>query len=113
MKKIPETRPILEGASRSAPRRSASKSPFFGTLTAKQGVEIISYLRFPDEPLRRQELVSPKSLRLSPNELFLLIRADQLLATLDRLERMGNHYLDVSKLEASEVRRRLDASDPD
>ena len=42
-----------------------------------------------------------------------LARTDQLLTALDRLERMEKHYLDVSKLDAKEVQRRLGASDPD
>jgi hypothetical protein len=82
-------------------------------LTAKQGTEIISHLRFPNDPRKRRELLSAKSLRLSTNEWFTLIRADQLLATLDRLERMEKHYIEVSKLDAKEVRRGLEASDPD
>ena len=87
--------------------------PPFSTLTAKQGREIIAHLRFPNDPQRQRELLSGKSLTLSSNEWYVLIRADQLLASLDRLERMEKHYFNVAKLDASEVRGGLEASDPD
>jgi len=38
-------------------------------------------------------------------------RADQLLTTLDWLERMEKHYLRVSKLDAQEVQRGFEASE--
>jgi hypothetical protein len=89
------------------------KLPPFSTLTRRQGAEIISYMRFPNDPRDRRELLSAKSLKLSAGELLTLARADQLLTALDRLERMEKHYLEVSKLDAKEVRRGLEASDPE
>jgi hypothetical protein len=85
----------------------------FSTLTRRQGAEIISYMRFPNDPRDRREVLSAKSLKLSASELLALANADQLLTTLDGLERMEKHYLEVSKLDAKEVQRRREASDPD
>jgi len=70
-------------------------------------------MRFPNDPRNRREVLSAKSLKLSASELLALFRADQLLTTLDGLERMEKHYLEVSKLDAKEVQTRLAASDPD
>lgn len=89
------------------------KLPLFRALTGKQIREIISCLRFQDDPVRGQEILSGSDCSLSARELLILIRMDQLWATLDRLERMEKHYLEVAKLDAEEVRRRLDATDPD
>jgi hypothetical protein len=113
MATIPETKPTLKEVTGAGSVRLVSEIPPFGMLTAKQGAKIISRLRFPNDPQQRQELLSAQSLRLSSNELFLLIRVGQLLTTLDRLERMEKHYREVSKLDAKEVRRRFGASDPD
>jgi hypothetical protein len=113
MATIPETKPTLKEVTGAGSVRLVSEIPPFGMLTAKQGAKIISRLRFPNDPQQRQELLSAQSLRLSSNELFLLIRADQLLAILDRLERMEKHYREVSKLDAKEVRRRFETADPD
>jgi hypothetical protein len=73
---------------------------------------MISHMRLPNDP-RERELLSAKSLNLSAGEFLTLARADQLLTTLDRLELMEKHYLEVAKLDAKEVQRRLGASDPD
>jgi hypothetical protein len=89
------------------------KFRLFSTLTTRQAAEIISHARFPNDLRMRRELLSAKSLTLSGGELLTLARTDQLLTTLDRLERMEKHYLEVSKLGAKEVHRGLEASDPD
>jgi hypothetical protein len=111
MESSAETNLGLETTSSSAANRSVN--PLFPALTRTQVAEIVAYVRFPNDPRQRQELLSSKSVRVSPNELLVLYRANQLPATLDRLDRMEQHYLDVSKLDAAEVRRGLDASDPD
>jgi hypothetical protein len=111
--KIPGTKPTLKEVLGSASDQLVLKLPPFDTLTAKQGAEIVSYMRFPNDPRNRREVLSAKSLKLSASELLALARADQLLTTLDGLERMEKHYLEVSKLDTKEVQRRLEASDPD
>ena len=98
--KIPENKPALKEVLGSASDQLVLKLPPFSTLTRRQGAEIISYMRFPNDPRDRRELLSAKSLKLSAGELLTLARADQLLTALDRLERMEKHYLEVSKLDA-------------
>jgi hypothetical protein len=111
--KIPGTKPSIKEVLDSASGRLVLKFRLFNTLTRKQGAEIISHMRFPNDPRNRRELLSAKSLKLSGGEFLTLARADQLLTALDRLELMEKHYLEVSKLDAKEVQRRLGASDPD
>jgi hypothetical protein len=113
MATIPETKPTLKEVMGAGGVRLVLKFSLFGMLKAKQGAGIISHLRFPNDPRKRRELLLAKSLKLSGHEWLTLIRVDQLLTTLDRLERMEKHYLEVSKLDAKEVRRRFGVSDPD
>lgn len=96
-----------------APARLVLKLQLFRALTGKQIREIISSLRFQDDPVRGKETLSGSDCYLSARELLILLRMDQLWATLGTLERMEKHYLEVAKLDAEEVRRRLDASNPD
>jgi hypothetical protein len=110
--RIPGTKSTPKEVLDSASGRLVLRFPPFRTLTAKQVAEIIAHMRFPSDP-RKRELLSAKSLQPSAGEFLTLARTDQLLTTLDRLERMEKHYLEVSKLDAKEVQRRLGASDPD
>jgi hypothetical protein len=96
-----------------APARLVLKLQLFRALTGKQIREILSYLRFQDDPGRGQEILSGSDGSLSARELLILLRMDQLCSTLNTLERMEKHYREVAKLDAEEVRRRLDATDPD
>jgi hypothetical protein len=111
--RILENKTALKEVLGSASDQLVLKLPPFSTLTAKQGAEIVSHMRFPNDPRNRREVLSAKFLKLSASELLALVRADQLLTTLDGLERMEKHYLEVSKLDAKEVQRRLEAGDPD
>jgi hypothetical protein len=111
MKRKAKTKPAPETTSGSSANRSVN--PLFPALTKEQVAEIVAYVRFPNNPRQRQELLSAKSLRLSPKEFYVLYRANQFLATLDLLDQMEQHYLNVAKLDAREVRGGLDASDPD
>jgi hypothetical protein len=96
-----------------APARLVLKLQLFRALTGKQIREILSCLRFQDGPVRGQETLSGSDGSLSARELLILLRMDQLCSTLDTLERMETHYREVAKLDAAEVRRRLDATHPD
>lgn len=96
-----------------APARLVLKLQLFRALTGKQIREIVSSLRFQDDPVRGKETLSGSDCYLSARELLILLRIDQLWATLGTLERMERHYLEVAKLDAEEVRKRLGASDPD
>jgi hypothetical protein len=113
MAMIPETEPTLKEVTGAGSVPLVSKFLPFGMLTTKQAAGIIAHLRFANDPRKRRELLSAKSLKLSPGEWLTLIRVDQPLTILDRLERMEKHYLKVSKLDAKEVRRRFGVSDPD
>jgi hypothetical protein len=96
-----------------APATLVLKLPPFRALTGTQIREIISCLRLQDDPVRGQETLSGSDCSLSARELLILVRMDQLWATLDTLERMEKHYREVARLDAEQVRRRLDATDPD
>jgi hypothetical protein len=111
--RIPENKTALKEVLGLASDQLVLKLPPLSTLTAKQGAQIISFMRFPNDPRKRRELLLANSLKLSGGELLTLVRANQLLATLDGMERMEKHYVEVSKLDAKEVQRRLEASDPD
>lgn len=88
--------------------------PPFRALTTEMVLETISHLRFPDDPGRGREVLSSRaSLSLSGREILLLMRLDRLQATLDKLDRMQEHYRELSNLNAEEVQRRLAAEDPD
>jgi hypothetical protein len=75
--KISGSKPSLKEVLASASGRLVLKFPLFRILTAKQAAEIVSHVRFPNDPRNQREL------------------------------------LEVSKLDAKEVQRRLEASDPD
>jgi len=94
------------------PAKLTSAPRLFRALTRKQIVEIISLLRFPNDPAHGQEILAAGKICLSAHELLIVKRMDQLWATLNTLQRMEEHYREVAKLDAEEVRRRLDASDP-
>lgn len=80
----------------------------FRALTTEMVLDAVSRLRFPDDPVRGRKVVSSGApLSLSGREILLLMRLDQLHATLDKLDRMQEHYREVSKLNAEEVQRRL------
>lgn len=85
----------------------------FRALTTEMVKEAVSFLRFLDDSVGREEVTSVRSLSLSMRELVALIRIDQLLAALDKLDRMERHYLEVSKLDAEEVQKRVKEGDPD
>jgi hypothetical protein len=83
-----------------APARLVLKLQLFRALTGKQIREIISCLRFQNDPVRGQETLSGSDGSLSARELLILLRMDQLWATLGTLERMEKHYMEVAKLDA-------------
>jgi hypothetical protein len=85
----------------------------FRALTTEMMKEAVSFLRTRDDSIGREDAISVGSLSLSTREFVTLIRIDQLLATLDKLDRMERHYLEVSKLDAEEVQKRLKEGDPD
>lgn len=96
----------------SGPYRLVLSLPPWRTLTAKDAREIVSELRYPNDPESRKELLSGP-ITLSPRDLLLLTRVDQLQATLNNLDRMEKHYAEVATLDASETQRRLAAASAD
>jgi len=96
----------------SGPYRLVLSLPPWRTLTAKDAREIIGELRSPNDPATRKELLSGP-IALSLREILLLARVDQLQDTLDKLDRMEKHYLEVATLDASETQRRLAAASAD
>ena len=95
------------------PRSLVLKFQPFRALTTEMMKEAVSFLRTRDDSVGREDAISVGSLSLSTREFVTLIRIDQLLATLDKLDRMERHYLEVSKLDAEEVQKRLKEGDPD
>jgi hypothetical protein len=86
--------------------------PLWRTLTAKDVREIIGELRYPNDPESRKELLSGP-ITLSPRDILILTRVDQLQDTLNKLDRMEKHYSEVATLDASETQRRLAAASAD
>jgi hypothetical protein len=96
----------------SGPYRLVVSLPPWRTLTAKDAREIVGELRSPNDPETGRELLSGP-IALSPREILILTRVDQLQDALNKLDRMEKHYSEVAKLDASETQRRLTAASAD
>jgi hypothetical protein len=103
---------IMTLPARSGPYRLALSLPPWRTLTAKDAREIIGELRSPNDPETRKELLSGP-IALSPREILILTRVDQIQGALNKLDRMEKHYLEVATLDASETQRRVAAASAD
>src|SRR6266851_5989241 len=112
MMQVPSQKSDLDQLVSQRPGRLVLKFRPFRALTTEMLKEAVSFLRFRDDSVGRENVTSARSLSLSTSEFVALIRIDQLLAALDKLDRLEQHYLEVSKLDAEEVQKRLKERDP-